>query len=349
MYLDNAATTKVHPEVLKEMQNISFANYNAKYYQEAVDVKNKIDKSIKIISEILNIKEKNIVFTSGATESNNYIIKGIYANHPKGHYITSKKEHKSVLETFKYIESLGANVTYIDSKEDYIDVEDIKKEIKEDTKLVSIMAVNNETGIINKVEDISKYLKEKNILFHTDATQALGKIKIDYSLFDYISLSSHKINGPKGIGLAVVNQPLVPLLHGSNQQNGNRAGTLPNELIVGFTKAIELSVNNFEENKKMILVNKKIIISFLEESLGDDLIYNFNNNVVDNILSVQIKGEVNQIFLNENKEIIKASTGSSCSINEPSYVLKDYNFDEEQIRQTIRISLPMYEKLRIEN
>ncbi len=349
MYLDNAATTKVHPEVLKEMQNISFANYNAKYYQEAVDVKNKIDKSIKIISQLLNVQEKNIVFTSGATESNNYIIKGLYNKYPNGHFITSKKEHKSVLETFKYIESLGANVTYIDSKEDYIDLEDIKKEIKDDTKLVSIMAVNNETGIINKVENIAKYLKGKNILFHTDATQALGKIKIDYSLFDYISLSSHKINGPKGIGLAVINQPLVPLLHGSNQQNGNRAGTLPNELIVGFKKAIELAINNFEQNKNMILTNKKIIIEFLEEALGDDLIYNFKNNTVDNILSIQIKGEVNQIFLNENKEIIKASTGSSCSINEPSYVLRDHNFNEEEIRQTIRISLPMYEKIIISN
>ncbi len=99
----------------------------------------------------------------------------------------------------------------------------------------------------------------------------------------------------------------------------------------------------------MILTNKKIITNFLEEALGDDLIYNFKNNTVDNILSIQIKGEVNQIFLNENKEIIKASTGSSCSINEPSYVLKDYNFNEEQIRQTIRISLPMYEKIKIEH
>lgn len=349
MYLDNAATTKIHPLVKKEMNNISYANYNALYYEEAMDVKVKINSAISTVAEKLNVSEKSIVFTSGATESNNYIIKGIALKFPKAHYITSTIEHKSILETFKYLESIGCDVTYIKPNANgYITKDAIECEIKSTTMLVSIIHVNNETGIINDIKTISKFLKEKKILFHTDAVQALGKVDFDYSIIDYISISGHKIFGPKGIGIAIVNnkQPL-PLLHGSNQQNGNRAGTLPNELIVGISKAIEIAIDNIKDNNEKIYEMRKELLSVLKSEFNDDLTINFEQcKTVHNILSIQIKDEINNIFLENNKEVFKASTGSSCSISLPSYVLREHGFSNKEIKQTIRISFSPYDELQ---
>ncbi len=348
MYLDNAATTKIHPEVLKVMHNAPFANYNAKYYEEAEDAKKTINNAIKTMAELLCVDYKNLVITSGATESNNFIIKGFYQNYPKAHFITSKREHKSVLAVFEYLESIGADVSYIDTLDEVITFKHIKPLIKGNTKLVSIMSVNNETGIINDVEVIAQELQRLGIKFHTDAVQALGKVKLDYRLFDYVSFSSHKIYGPKGIGLAVVDREIQPLIHGSDQQHGYRAGTLANELIVGFAKAFELALGDIAKNLIKYQQQREIITRFLTDNLGEDLIINFNENNVFNIISIQIKGEMNQTFLKENHEVIKASTGSSCSVTAPSYVLKDHGFSDEAIRQTIRISLSIYDEYDME-
>ncbi len=347
MYLDNAATTKIHPLVKEKMSEILYANYNAKYYDEAVKVKRIIDEGIENIADLLEVTKEEIVFTSGATESNNYIIKGIYSKYPEAHYITSSREHSSVLGVFEFLKECGANITIIDSEKDVIDFEEISPYIKENTKLVSIMSVNSETGIINDYKSLSYNLRERNILFHSDITQGIGKINFDFSLFDYLSFSAHKINGPKGIGVAkiLLNEKPIPLLHGSSQQNNNRAGTLPNELIVGMSVALRLAIENYDENKKLMIKNKKKVINFLKSNLGGDLLINFEENVVDNIISVRIKNEVNQIFLHENKDIIKASTGSSCSIGNPSYVLKSHGFSDKEIQETIRISTSLYEEV----
>lgn len=350
MYLDNAATTKIHPLVKEAMENVSYANYNAKYYEEAIQVQDTINKCISDIADLLKIDSKQIVFTSGSSESNNYVIKGLYFKNPNAHYITSDREHSCVIEAFKFIEELGADVTIIESKGDVITTDDIIPHIKDNTKLVSIMAVNNETGIINDYENISKFLRSKNIYFHSDITQAVGKIEIDFSLFDYASMSAHKINGPKGIGIALISKEdaPVPLIHSSSQQNGNRGGTLPNALIVGMCIALKLAIDNFDENKALLVNNKKSILKFLCDNLGDDFILNFNQNTVDNIISIRIKNEINQIFLKENKDVIKASTGSSCSIGKPSYVLKSHGFTNSEIQETIRISTSMYENVNFD-
>lgn len=347
MYLDNAATTKMHPTVIKVMQECSYANYNAKYYDEALKTQKEINAATKNIAKHLGVNIKNVVFTSGATESNNMIIKGFYENNSQAHYIVSEREHKSVLAVFEYLASLGCDVTYLKTTDDVININHLIPLIKENTKFVSIMAVNNETGIINEVEEIAKYLKSRNIKFHSDCVQALGKVKINYQLFDYISLSSHKIYGPKGIGIAIVDNEIAPLIHGSSQQNNFRAGTLANELIVGFSQAINLALDTLDDNLLAYQKQRQKIITFLKENLGDDLIINFSHNIVPNIISIQIADEINQLFLKENSAIIKASTGSSCSITSPSYVLQAHNFTKEQINQTIRISLSIYDEYKI--
>lgn len=345
MYLDNAATTKMHSDVLKAMHNVSYANYNAKYYEEANLAHSQIDEAISSIANNLNVKKSSIVFTSGATESNNYIIKAMYELQPTKHFITSSIEHKCVLESFKFIESKGANVTYIKPDNNgEIKLSEVERAINEDTIFISIMHVNNETGVINDIGSIQKLAREKNIAFHSDAVQGLGKLDFDYSTIDFLSFSGHKIHGPKGIGLAINNTKikLPSLIHGSEQQNNNRAGTLPNELIVGIAKAIDIILQTGNE---ILIKNKAAILEMFRENFEDDLIVNFSSNTIDSILSVRLKGEVNQIFLEENKDAISASTGSSCSVNNPSYVLKECGFTDEMIRETIRLSFNKFDKL----
>ncbi len=345
MYLDNAATTKMHTEVITAMQEVSFANYNAKYYEEAILAQNQINSAIKAIANNLNISKDSIVFTSGATESNNYIIKAMFELHPTKHFITSSIEHKCVIESFKYIESKGANVSYVKpNSKGEITADAIEKEITEETMFISVMHVNNETGVINDIKSIQELASNHNIAFHSDAVQGLGKLDFDYSNIDFLSFSGHKIHGPKGIGLAVNNTriKLPSLIHGSEQQNNNRAGTLPNELIVGLAKAIEIILNT---NNDVLIKNKEYVLNMFEDNFGEDLIMNFETNTVDSIVSIRLLGEVNQIFLEENKESIAASTGSSCSVNNPSYVLKECGFTNEMIRETIRLSFNKFDKL----
>lgn len=345
MYLDNAATTKMHRDVIEAMREVSYANYNAKYYEEAKLAQNQINEAITSIANNLKINKDSIVFTSGATESNNYIIKAMFELHPTKHFITSSIEHKCVLETFKYIESKGANVTYVKPNTNgEIEVTDIEKAIIDDTMFISIMHVNNETGVINDINSIQELARKHNIAFHSDAVQALGKLDFDYSNIDFLSFSGHKIHAPKGIGLAINNTriKLPSLIHGSEQQNNNRAGTLPNELIVGLSKAIEIILNT---NNDILKSNRKYILNMFKDNFEEDLVVNFEENTIDCILSIRLKGEINQIFLEENKESIAASTGSSCSVNNPSYVLQECGFTKEMIRETIRLSFNKFDKL----
>lgn len=348
MYLDNAATTKIHSLVWETMSNVSFANYNAMYYEQANLTKTQIDNATKLIANKLNIDVDSIVYTSGATESNNYIIKAMYELFPDKHFITSTIEHKCVLESFAYIESKGANVTYIKpNKNCQITLEAVSNAITDNTIFASIMHVNNETGVINDIGAISHLLKDKGIYFHSDCAQSIGKLVFDWSIIDFITISGHKIYGPKGIGILVNNTDLkLPsLIHGSDQQAGNRAGTLANELIVGMGKAIELVCDNVDNG--VLKRNKQYITNVFKENFGSDVHINFKQvETVDSILSIRIDGEINQIFLNENSDSIAASSGSSCSIEEPSYVLKECSFSDKEITYTIRLSFSMFDNLQ---
>ncbi|WOO88068.1 aminotransferase class V-fold PLP-dependent enzyme [Mollicutes bacterium LVI A0039] len=346
MYLDNAATTKIHPDVMATMQEVSYANYNAKYYEEALLVQKQVDQAINAIAKMFNISDQALVFTSGATESNNYIIKGMFELFPDKHFVTSTIEHKCVLATFKYIETKGARVTYVKpNNQGQITKHAVASMCNQDTVFISIMHVNNETGVINDIAEIQAYAKQNEIYFHSDAVQSLGKTPLNFADYDFLSFSGHKVHGPKGIGLAVNNTSLeIPsLIHGSDQQHGHRAGTLPNELIVGLAKAVELIL---KQGNELLIKNKEFVINMFADSFGEDLVVNFHDvPTVDSIISMRLVGEVNQIFLEENKEMIKASTGSSCSINNPSYVLQECGFTKQMIQETIRISVNKYDDL----
>lgn len=348
MYLDNAATTKIHPLVWEAMSKVSFANYNAMYYEHAILAKTQIDNASELIASKLNVDVDSLVYTSGATESNNYVIKAMYELFPEKHFITTTIEHKCVLESFAYIESKGANVTYIKPNHNcQITPEAINRAITDETIFVSVMHVNNETGVINDISAISQLLKDREIYFHSDCAQSIGKLVFDWSIIDFITISGHKIYGPKGIGMLVNNigLKLPSLIHGSDQQAGNRAGTLANELIVGMGKAIELVCDNVDNG--VLKRNKKFITNVFKENFGADVHINFKQvETVDSILSIQIDGEINQIFLNENSDSIAASSGSSCSIEQPSYVLKECGFSNKEITYTIRLSFSMFDNLQ---
>lgn len=251
-YLDNASTTKLDSRVLEAMmpyfnEIYGNASSNHAFGKESFRA---IEQSRKQVSELINANESEIIFTSGATESINLALKGYTEfNFDKGnHIITVKTEHKAVLSTCEYLESKGVEITYLDvNKEGLILIDDLKNAIRNDTILICIMYVNNETGVIQPINEIGSIAREKNITFFCDATQAIGKIEVDVERdnIDMLCFSAHKLNGPKGVGILYKKRgiELIPLLHGGGQENNLRAGTYNSPLIVGLGKACELVVN----------------------------------------------------------------------------------------------------------
>ena len=360
LYLDNSATTKVLPEVYEEMvPYISeyFGNPNSKYYEQAIKTKDAVKIARNRVAEFLNCCEDEIIFTSGATESNNFILKGYtHANKKNGnHIIVSAIEHSCIINTAKFLEQEGFEITYLPVKHDgTVDPEILEKNIKENTILVSIMWANNELGSINDIKEISKICKRHNVKFHTDATQFAGKGLIDlqeYNEIDFLSLSAHKIYGPKGIGLAFIRKDdngfypdITPLIHGGGQEYGLRSGTLAVHQIVGMGKAAELAKKNLDENIKKLKIYEKQFIDKMEEIFSDKIcINNAYENKIPGLISIRIKDYNNQLFLKEASNILSASTGSACSNSKPSYVLKECGYTDEEIRETIRFSLSAYD------
>jgi cysteine desulfurase len=357
IYLDNNSTTKVDKRVLEAMEPYFtdiYGNSENLYYEIAEKAKKAVKSSEKIIIQSLNCNDYNVIFTSGATEGNNHILKGASGyNQNKNHIITTNVEHSSVYNTCKYLETIGFKVTYLDvNSECQIDLNKLKEAINEQTILISIMWVNNEVGSIFPISEISKICKENGILFHSDSTQALGKIKIDLIKDgpDFLTFSGHKIYGPKGIGFTLIkkqlsseNNKLIPLIHGGNQQNGNRSGTLPVPLIVGLAKAVEIVTNELERNNRNLIMLENMMVSKLIEKLGNLL--EFNNNFANRVygtINIRIKTLNNQVFLKEISSMLAASAGSACSVFNPSRVLKFMGFSDLHISQSIRISLSPY-------
>lgn len=358
LYFDNNATTKVHPEVIKEMMpfmDVHFGNPDSKYYEVAEEAKSAVKKSREKIAKILNCQNDEIVFTSGATESNNMIIKGVALQRMKfgKHLITTTIEHSSVHETFKYLESIGFEVTYlpVDDK-GQIDYNELEKSIRYDTILVSIMWVNNEIGSINDIRRISELCRVMHVDFHTDATQAIGKLEIDLSKFlgiSYMSFSGHKIYGPKGIGVAFFRKDddglprkIVKLLHGGEQENNYRAGTLNVPAIVGLAKALEIVSENIDNNRKNAINNEMRVKSFLKSLFGTRLVFNNDFDHIPGVISFRVTGINNQILIKELSNILALSTGSACSNMKPSRVLKEIGLSSKAVSESIRLSIPSY-------
>lgn len=360
IYLDNSSTTRVLPEVYKEMiPYISeyYGNPNSKYYEQAVKSKDAVKIARNRVAQFLNCNDEEVIFTSGATESNNFILKGYtHANKKEGnHIIISAIEHSCILNTAKFLEQEGYEVTYLPVDHNgIVNPQILEKNIKNNTILVSIMWANNELGSINDIKEISKICKKHKIKFHTDATQYAGKGQIDlqeYNNIDFLSISAHKFYGPKGIGMVFIRKDengfypnITPLIHGGEQEYGLRSGTLAVHQIVGMGKAAELARINLKENIEKLKKDEKEFIEKMKEIFGDRIcINNTNKNKVPGLVSLRIKNYNNQLFLKEAADILCASTGSACSNAKPSYVLKACGYSDEEIRETIRFSLSSYE------
>ncbi len=350
VYLDNGATTKASKEVVEEINK-----YLTDIYGNASSIhtfgeaaKAGMDEARKIIAKKLNAEPEEIIFTSGGTESDNLAIKGAtYANKDKGnHIITSKIEHHAVLHSCKSLEKEGYKVTYLDvGKDGMIDPQDVKKAITKETILVTIMHANNEIGTIQPIEEIGKICKEKKVCFHTDAVQSFTKVPLDVrkTEVDMISISAHKIHGPKGIGALYVRKGtrIKPLFDGGSHEFKIRPGTENVAGMAGFAKAVSISSDN--DCKKMKELRDMLIDGLLKvpnTQLNGDREKRLCNNV--NIAFNFIEGESMLALL--DMEGIAVSTGSACTSKtlEPSHVLVALGLKHEVCHGSIRFTLSKY-------
>ena len=354
IYFDNAATTKLDDEVLKEMLPYLKDNYGnpSSIYKLGREARKAIEDSREKIAKVLNCKANEIYFTAGGSESDNTAIKGIAkANKKRGnHIITSKIEHPAVLETCKQLEKEGFEITYISVDEKgIVDLEELKKSIKPTTILITIMFANNEIGTIQPIEEIGKIAKENNIYFHTDSVQAVGGIKIDVQKLniDSLSLSGHKFYGPKGVGALYVKTgvPFEKFISGGHQERNKRAGTENVAGIVGIGKAIELAYENLDEYNKKIKELRDYYVKQVEEKIpyikiNGDMEKRLPGN--SNISFRFIEGE--GLLLNLDLKGICASSGSACTSGslDPSHVLLAIGLPHEIAHGSLRVSIGKY-------
>lgn len=346
-YFDSQATTPIDPRVINAMipfMTTEFGNPHSRTHSFGWNAEKAMNEGRKIIANIIGADSKDIIFTSGATEANNLALKGVaeYYNN-KLHIITQQTEHKAVLETCRYLEDKGVEVTYLPvNKNGKICLKELQKAIKPNTKLVSIMAVNNEIGVKQPIEEIGKICQEHGIIFHTDAAQGFGKIPIDVKKANIgmMSISGHKIYGPKGIGALYVRRNprvrLIKQLHGGDQERGLRSGTTPTFLAVGFGKAAQLANDEMEQTADKITKLNSKFLNILTNKLGDGFIKNGHDTVPDclNLSFPFVEGESLLMKLKD----FALSSGSACTSAslEPSYVLRALGTSEDLAHSSIR-------------
>jgi len=352
IYLDNAASTAVHPEVVKEMIPYLDTQYGnpSSIHQFGRKAKNAIQKARKQVAALIGAEPDEILYTSGGTESNNTILYGIpklQGSHlDQNHIITSSIEHEAILQPCKEFENIGIKITYLPVDEHgIVDPNDIANSINSHTVLVSIMLANNEVGTKQPIKEISEICKKYQIPFHTDAVQAVGKIPINVKELgvDALSISSHKINGPKGIGALFIKKGLrvAPQILGGGQENGMRSGTENVASIVGFGKACEIAKERLNENiSHFETLHSSMLSRVIKEIPHVKLNGHSEKRIFNNIhlTFMGVNGEDLIIKLDEHG--IAASTGSACSIHtqKASHVLKAMGFNHEQITGSLRMS-----------
>jgi len=352
IYLDNAASTAVHPEVVKEMMPYFDSQYGnpSSIHQFGRKAKNAIQKARKQVAALIGAEPDEILFTSGGTESNNTILYGIpklQGSHlDQNHIITSSIEHEAILQPCKEFENIGIKITYLPVDEHgIVDPNDIANSINSHTVLVSIMLANNEVGTIQPIKEISEICKKYQIPLHTDAIQAVGKIPINVKELgvDALSVSSHKINGPKGIGALFIKKGLrvSPQILGGGQENGMRSGTENVASIVGFGKACEIAKERLNENiSHFQTLHSSTLSRIIKEIPHVKLNGHYEKRIFNNIhlTFLGVNGEDLIIKLDEHG--IAASTGSACSMHtqKASHVLKAMGFNHEQITGSLRMS-----------
>lgn len=350
MYFDYQSTTPVDPRVFEAMipyLTSFYGNPHSRSHSFGWEAERAVDNSRKEVSDLINADPKEIIFTSGATESNNLVLKGFSEYHNYDlHIITCQTEHKAVLETCRYLEEKGVEVTYLPVERDgSIDLEKLRSAITPKTKMVSIMAVNNEIGVINPLEEIGKICKEHDIVFHTDAAQAFGKLPIDVRKCNIgaMSISGHKIYGPKGIGALFLRRKpkvrLSPLFNGGGQERGIRSGTTPTFLAVGLGKAAQVSKQEMENDSKHIERLNQRLYSKLKDKLGENIIKNGKKTISSclNVSFPYIEGEGLLMHL-KNFALSSGSACTSASL-EPSYVLRAIGASEDLAHSSVRFGL----------
>jgi len=352
IYLDYQATTPMDPRVLEAMMPYfthQFGNPHSRSHSYGWEAEEGVEKARGQVAKLIGADEKEVIFTSGATESNNLAIRGVaeFYKDRKNHIVTTVTEHKCVLDTCRHLEQSGFEVTYLPvQKNGLIDLEALKNAITDKTVVVSIMAVNNEIGVIQPLEEIGKICREKKTFFHTDAAQAAGKIPLDVEAMniDLMSISGHKIYGPKGIGALYVRRKprvrLVPLIVGGGQERGFRSGTLPTPLCVGLGEAAEICMKEMDGEAKRLAKLQERMLKGLQSKLTDivvngDLEHRIPGNL--NISFAYVEGESLMMGIKN----LAVSSGSACTSAslEPSYVLRALGVEEDMAHTSLRIGL----------
>ena len=345
LYFDIAATTPIDKDVADLINTINLENFGnpSSIHSFGQKSHNIIERSREKISEILNCKSSEIFFTSGGSESNNIILKGLLS--PGDHLITSSYEHPSVLGLSNELGEKGVEITFIKpNKDGLINPEDVKKAFKKNTRLVSIMYVNNELGTINSIDEIALTCNKNDVLFHTDAVQYVGKEKIDLSnsKIDFLSIGAHKFYGPKGIGALYCKnrEKIEPLISGGGQESGLRAGTENTSSIAGMCLALEIAAQNYDKNKNTILNLEKYFINALNSS---NINYRINGlNRIPGIFNITFFGvEGHSLLMNLDILGIAISYGSACSsgsANAPLALL-EIGMPKDEALCSVRISI----------
>lgn len=352
IYLDYQATTPMDPRVLEAMMPYfthKFGNSGSRSHAYGWEAEEGTEKARAQVAKLIGADEKEVIFTSGATESNNLAIRGVaeFYKDRKNHIITTVTEHKCVLDTCRHLEQQGFEVTYLPVQQDgLLDLDVLRAAITDKTVLVSVMAVNNEIGVIQPLAEIGKICREKKVFFHTDAAQAAGKIPLDVEALnvDLMSISGHKIYGPKGIGALYVRRKprvrLVPMIVGGGQERGFRSGTLPTPLCVGLGEAAEICLKEMDAEATRLKKLQERMLSGLRAKLTDI--------VVNGDLEQRIPGNLNISFAYVEGESLMmgiknlaVSSGSACTSAslEPSYVLRALGVEEEMAHTSLRIGL----------
>lgn len=355
IYLDYNSSAPIDGRVLDVMVDVYkniIGNADSRTHDHGENARKIVEHARKQVASILKINKDEVIFTGGATESNNIALQGLkeyaYSTNKK-HIITTSIEHKAVLETAKALEKQGFEVDYVSPDlSGRISVEDIMSKVREDTLLVSVMHVNNETGIIQPVYEIGEALKDREVLFHVDATQSFGKLveelqKIQYNM---LSMSAHKLGGPQGIGALILRKqkykfpPVKAIMYGGQQEHGIRPGTLPVALIAGLGKACEIAEEGYKDNNRRCQVIKDKMKSMLEES---GLVYKYNGlqeYAFPTTVNVCFCGVSSEALMLSSKEFCSISNGAACNSKSynTSYVLLAMGIPEDQIESSVRIS-----------
>lgn len=352
IYADNAATTKISEVAFERMLPFLRDQYGnpSSQYSFGLKAKRAVEHARAQAAAAIGAEEGDIIFTSGGSEANNWVLRGVVESFPreKIHIITTTIEHDSVLNTCRALDTRGVEVTYLPVNSDgALEPRSVWEAIKPNTKLVSIMLANNEIGTIEPIAEVGKLLYGKGILFHTDAVQAIGHIPINIKdlRIDFLSASAHKFNGAKGVGFLYMRSPLPQLIFGGGQEGGKRAGTENVAGIVAAGYALEENVKNMGETAERLKIMVQTTVKALQSKLPNIRINSVARNCLPGIISISFKGASGEALMNLlDLKGITISTGSACHSGraEPTHVLSALGLSEEEAKSSVRISYGRY-------